>query len=87
MTRLATYAATDPAAQPPQCPVQHLPGSAGHAGVAVSSLPFRLLLLASACLYCGGMVWNDYFDREQDRRERGDRPIPSGKVAPQRRPG
>jgi 4-hydroxybenzoate polyprenyltransferase len=45
-------------------------------------LPFFLLLLASACLYCGGMVWNDYFDREQDRRERPDRPIPSGRVSP-----
>src|SRR5262245_6697594 len=45
-------------------------------------LPFVLLLPASACLYCGGMVWNDFFDREQDRRERPDRPIPSGKVSP-----
>src|SRR6202051_4400451 len=44
-------------------------------------LPFVLLLLASACLYCGGMVWNDYFDREQDRRERPQRPIPSGQVS------
>jgi 4-hydroxybenzoate polyprenyltransferase len=45
-------------------------------------LPFLLLLPASACLYCGGMVWNDYFDREQDRHERPTRPIPSGKVTP-----
>jgi 4-hydroxybenzoate polyprenyltransferase len=37
---------------------------------------------ASAALYCGGMVWNDYFDVEQDRRERPFRPIPSGAVAP-----
>jgi hypothetical protein len=43
-------------------------------------LPFGLLLLASACLYCGGMVWNDFFDIEQDRRERPFRPIPSGRV-------
>jgi 4-hydroxybenzoate polyprenyltransferase len=43
-------------------------------------LPFLLVLLTSACLYCGGMVWNDYFDRDQDRRERPDRPIPSGKI-------
>jgi len=42
--------------------------------------PFTLLLLASACLYCGGMVWNDFFDIEQDRRERPFRPIPSGRV-------
>jgi 4-hydroxybenzoate polyprenyltransferase len=45
-------------------------------------LPFALLLLASACLYSGGMVWNDYFDLEQDRRERPFRPLPSGKVTP-----
>jgi 4-hydroxybenzoate polyprenyltransferase len=43
---------------------------------------FLLLLPASGCLYCGGMVWNDYFDREQDRRERPFRPIPAGRVTP-----
>jgi 4-hydroxybenzoate polyprenyltransferase len=43
-------------------------------------LTFGLLLLASACLYCGGMVWNDVFDLEQDRRERPFRPLPSGRV-------
>jgi 4-hydroxybenzoate polyprenyltransferase len=45
-------------------------------------LPFSLLLLASACLYCAGMVWNDYFDLEQDLRERPFRPLPSGRVSP-----
>jgi 4-hydroxybenzoate polyprenyltransferase len=40
------------------------------------------LLLASACLYSGGIVWNDLFDLEQDRRERPFRPIPSGRVKP-----
>ena len=40
-----------------------------------------LLLLATACLYCGGMVWNDYFDFEEDRRDRPFRPLPSGRVA------
>jgi 4-hydroxybenzoate polyprenyltransferase len=42
---------------------------------------FVLLLFASACLYCGGMVWNDFFDLEQDKRERPFRPLPSGKVS------
>jgi 4-hydroxybenzoate polyprenyltransferase len=42
--------------------------------------PVLLLAAASASLYCGGMVWNDYFDAEQDRRERPFRPIPSGRV-------
>jgi 4-hydroxybenzoate polyprenyltransferase len=45
-------------------------------------LPFVLLCLASACLYCAGMVWNDYFDRRQDARERPFRPLPSGRVSP-----
>jgi 4-hydroxybenzoate polyprenyltransferase len=45
-------------------------------------LAFALLLLASGCLYSAGMVWNDYFDREQDRRERPFRPLPSGRVLP-----
>jgi 4-hydroxybenzoate polyprenyltransferase len=45
-------------------------------------LPFAFLLLASGCLYCAGMVWNDFFDVEQDRRERPGRPIASGQVSP-----
>jgi 4-hydroxybenzoate polyprenyltransferase len=44
-------------------------------------LPFLLLLPASGCLYSGGMVWNDFFDVDQDRSERPDRPIPSGRVS------
>jgi hypothetical protein len=43
-------------------------------------LPLALLLAASGCLYCGGMVWNDFFDVDQDRRERPFRPIPSGRI-------
>ncbi len=39
-----------------------------------------LLVLASSCLYCAGMVWNDYFDLEQDKRERPFRPLPSGRI-------
>ena len=45
----------------------------------IAGLP--ALCLASACLYCGGMVWNDFFDVEQDRHERPFRPIPSGRVS------
>src|SRR5262245_55663963 len=57
------------------------------AALAVGALPgrwptFALLALASACLYCAGMAFNDYFDVEQDRRERPFRPIPSGRVTP-----
>jgi 4-hydroxybenzoate polyprenyltransferase len=44
-------------------------------------LPSGLLLLASGCLYCSGMVWNDYFDLEVDKKERPFRPLPSAKVS------
>jgi 4-hydroxybenzoate polyprenyltransferase len=46
------------------------------------ALAFASLLLTSACLYSAGMVWNDYFDQEQDRRERPFRPLPSGRISP-----
>jgi hypothetical protein len=39
------------------------------------------LLAASACLYSAGMVWNDWFDLEQDRRERPFRPLPSERLS------
>jgi 4-hydroxybenzoate polyprenyltransferase len=43
---------------------------------------FALLLATSSLLYLAGMALNDYFDREQDARERPARPIPSGRVRP-----
>jgi hypothetical protein len=46
-----------------------------------SWLPVVLTAFVSAGLYTSGMVWNDFFDVEQDRRERPDRPIPSGRVS------
>jgi hypothetical protein len=57
----------------------------GLAAVAAGVLPAQAVAvcwlgLASACLYSAGMVWNDYFDRYQDERERPFRPIPSGRV-------
>jgi len=55
------------------------------AGSAVAGLghPAALpwLIVSSACLYAGGVVLNDVFDREIDRAERPERPIPSGRVA------
>ncbi len=54
----------------------------GLPGHSLRLLPFVLLVLASSLLYCSGMVWNDYFDVEQDERERPFRPIPSGRVSP-----
>jgi len=38
------------------------------------------LLLATACLYAGGVALNDVFDRRVDAVERPERPIPSGRV-------
>jgi 4-hydroxybenzoate polyprenyltransferase len=56
---------------------------AGFATGAVTGRPFAFLvvLLASCCLYCAGMVWNDFFDLEEDRRDRFFRPLPSGRVS------
>src|SRR5947207_4922271 len=55
------------------------------AGYAVAGLgnPEALpwLLLATICLYGGGVVLNDVFDRGVDRLERPERPIPSGRVS------
>jgi 4-hydroxybenzoate polyprenyltransferase len=42
---------------------------------------FLLLMAASVCLYSAGMIWNDFFDVEQDQRERPFRPIPSGRIS------
>ena len=39
------------------------------------------LILASSLLYLAGMVLNDVFDVELDRRERPERPIPSGRIS------
>jgi 4-hydroxybenzoate polyprenyltransferase len=54
------------------------------AGFAVGGLQNRpalpWLLVATACLYAGGVVLNDFFDRHTDRVERPERPIPSGRV-------
>ena len=40
------------------------------------------LLGASSGLYLAGMVFNDWFDRDLDARERPGRPIPSGRISP-----
>ncbi|MGA2619278.1 MAG: UbiA family prenyltransferase [Thermoguttaceae bacterium] len=40
-----------------------------------------VLAVASALLYAAGVVLNDVFDLERDRRERPQRPLPSGRVS------
>jgi 4-hydroxybenzoate polyprenyltransferase len=43
---------------------------------------FLALLGTSTGLYLAGMVFNDFFDRALDAKERPNRPIPSGRVSP-----
>jgi 4-hydroxybenzoate polyprenyltransferase len=38
------------------------------------------VIAATVCLYAGGVVLNDFFDRGVDAVERPERPIPSGRV-------
>jgi 4-hydroxybenzoate polyprenyltransferase len=48
-------------------------------GAPVWELP--LLVVASACFYTSGLVFNDCFDYELDCVERPERPLPSGAVS------
>ena len=41
---------------------------------------FGLLCLISALLYAGGLVLNDCMDYDEDKRERPDRVLPSGRI-------
>ncbi|HTJ46180.1 MAG TPA: UbiA family prenyltransferase [Kofleriaceae bacterium] len=49
-------------------------------GVAAGTWHVIALCLALSLFYEGGMFLNDAFDREIDRRERPERPIPSGAI-------
>jgi len=56
------------------------------AGLALSGAAFGESLMLSlgmaiSVMYVGGMYLNDAFDREIDKRERPERPIPSGQVS------
>jgi len=51
------------------------------AGGGVGDPRFVLLLVALSLAYIAGMYLNDAFDAEFDRRERPERPIPSGRVS------
>lgn len=43
-----------------------------------------LLMLSSLFFYSGGLLLNDWYDRDEDARERPHRPIPSGAVSAER---
>ncbi len=49
-------------------------------GANISWRDLIVLMIASVCLYAGGVVLNDYFDRDIDAVERPERPIPSGRI-------
>lgn len=51
------------------------------AAVAAPESPFWWALAASLAFYAAGMILNDVFDVELDRRERPERPLPSGRIA------
>jgi 4-hydroxybenzoate polyprenyltransferase len=56
-------------------------GSIAVGGVSIESVAG--IAFASILLYAGGTTLNDYFDAEEDARERPERPIPSGDVSPE----
>ena len=56
-------------------------GEASELWVTVQLIPVVKLVLASICLYAGGVVLNDFFDASLDAVERPERPIPSGKAS------
>ena len=45
-----------------------------------SIIKLMLLIIATFCLYSSGIIFNDVFDRDIDKVERPERPIPSGKI-------
>nr|MBA2450371.1 UbiA family prenyltransferase [Chloroflexota bacterium] len=51
-------------------------------GVGVDRRALVTVAAASVALYAAGVVLNDYFDRDLDRVERPERPVPSGRVTP-----
>ena len=54
---------------------------AGGVIVGAGERPLACLVVASVSLYAGGVVLNDYFDRELDAAERPERPLPAGLVS------
>ncbi len=52
------------------------------AGLTINDSLFNLglLIIATFCLYSGGIVFNDVFDLDIDKLERPERPLPAGKI-------
>lgn len=49
--------------------------------VAFDWFALGLLLATSGCLFFAGMVFNDFFDFSLDKKQRPERPLPSGKIS------
>lgn len=58
-----------------------LAGLAASGAITTFEIALAWLLLATTGLYGGGVVFNDVFDAELDRKERPERPIPSGRAS------
>jgi 4-hydroxybenzoate polyprenyltransferase len=53
----------------------------GYSHIFIHSIPtIAILCAASICFYCAGMILNDVFDFDEDRRDRPFRPLPSGRI-------
>lgn len=50
------------------------------AGAAIDLASVFILLIAMSLVYTAGMFFNDLFDRDYDRENRPDRPIPAGET-------
>jgi 4-hydroxybenzoate polyprenyltransferase len=48
--------------------------------LSINILYLAALMTSSSLLYLAGIVFNDYFDFEIDKKERPTRPLPSGKI-------
>jgi 4-hydroxybenzoate polyprenyltransferase len=56
--------------------------AAGSTAAALDAWPRMIaILVAAAMAYWAGMILNDVWDLEEDRRERPSRPLPSGQIA------
>lgn len=51
--------------------------------VDANGVHLSMLMASSSLLYVSGIVFNDYFDLEIDRKERPGRPLPSGRISRQ----
>jgi 4-hydroxybenzoate polyprenyltransferase len=64
---------------PPDIAVGYF-AAVGVAGI-IDIMHLAALMIASGLLYSAGIIFNDYFDIEIDKKERPFRPLPSGSVS------